>query len=45
MVGERFAEGVAVLLFAEHGKDSEDERAAAEFEAKVFEEVVVVGTG
>lgn len=45
LVGEGLAEGVAVLLFAKHGEDGEDQGAAAEFEAKVFEEVVVVGTG
>jgi hypothetical protein len=45
LVGEGLAEGVAILLFAKHGEDGEDQRAATKFEAEVFEEVVVVGTG
>ena len=45
LVGEGLAEGVAVLLFAEHGQDGEDQRATAKFEAEVFKELVVVGTG
>jgi hypothetical protein len=45
VVSEGLAEGIAVLLLAEHSEDGEDERAAAEFEAEVFEEVVVFCTG
>jgi hypothetical protein len=39
VVGESFAEGVAVLLGAELGEDGEDEGAATKLEAKVFEEI------
>lgn len=36
-VGKRFAENVTVLLLAELSHNSEDEGAATEFEAKIFE--------
>jgi hypothetical protein len=36
-VGERLAEGVAVVLNAQLGEDGDDETAAAEFEAKGIE--------
>jgi cold shock CspA family protein len=39
LVGEGFAEGVAVLLGAESGKDGKDETTAAKLEAEVFKEV------
>jgi hypothetical protein len=44
-VGEGFAEGVAVVLGAEHGEYGEDQGATTKLEAEVFEEVVVVDTG
>jgi hypothetical protein len=39
LVGEGFAEGVAVVLGAELGEDGDDEAAAAEFEAEGVEEL------
>src|SRR4029077_2718726 len=42
VLGKGFAEGVAVLFGVELGQDGEDERAAAELEAKVLEEEVLV---
>ena len=42
MLGKGFAEGVAVLFGVKLGQHSEDQGATAEFEAKVFEEEVLV---
>src|ERR1700760_4295699 len=36
VIGEGFAQGIAVVLLAELGQDGEDEAAAAELEAEVF---------
>jgi hypothetical protein len=41
MLGECFAEGVAVLFGAKLGEDSKDEAAASEFESNVFKEIGV----
>jgi hypothetical protein len=39
LVGEGFAEGVAVVLDAELGQDGDDEAAAAEFETEGIEDL------
>src|SRR6266446_10522543 len=44
-VAKRFAERVTVVLFTEGGEDGENQRAAAQLQPQVFEELVVVCTG
>ena len=43
LVGEGFAEGVAVVLGAELGEDGDDQAAAAEFEAEGIEDLGIGG--